>query len=231
MFLNYYSSMIILIPAIIFAMFAQGAVKRNYEKYSKVRNKRNISGAEAARRVLNQNGLTEIQINKIAGNLTDNYNPRNRTLNLSTKVYDDKTISSVSIACHEVGHAIQHANNYIPLMIRNGIVPVVNLASKASWPLIFVGIILSTRNEIGGLLFNIGVITFIVVILFHLITLPVELNASNRATNQMKELYLIDEEEIGGSKKVLRAAAMTYVAALAVAAANLIRILAIRGNR
>ncbi len=116
-------------------------------------------------------------------------------------------------------------------MIRNGIVPVVNLASKASWPLIFVGIILSTRNEIGGLLFNIGVITFIVVILFHLITLPVELNASNRAINQMKELYLIDEEEIGGSKKVLRAAAMTYVAALAVAAANLIRILAIRGNR
>lgn len=231
MFLNYYSSMIILIPAIIFAMFAQGAVKRNFEKYSKVRNRRNISGAEAARRVLNQNGLSEVQINKIAGNLTDNYNPRSRTLNLSAKVYDDKTISSVSIACHEVGHAIQHANNYIPLMIRNGIVPVVNLASKASWPLIFIGIILSTRNEIGGLLFNIGVVTFIVVILFHLITLPVELNASSRAISQMQELYLVDEEEIGGSRKVLRAAAMTYVAALAVAAANLIRILAIRGNR
>ncbi|MBK5253773.1 MAG: zinc metallopeptidase [Peptostreptococcaceae bacterium] len=231
MFLNYYSSMIFLIPAIIFAMAAQGAVKRNFEKYSKIRNQRNLSGAEAARRVLDQNGLSSIQINKISGNLTDNYNPRNKTLNLSSKVYEDKTISSVSIACHEVGHAIQHANNYVPLMLRNGIVPVVNIASKASWPLIFIGIILSTRNEIGGMLFNIGVITFIVVIIFHLITLPVELNASNRAIRQMEELYIVDEIEIKGSKKVLRAAAMTYVAALAVAAANLIRILAIRGSR
>ncbi|HKK95551.1 MAG TPA: zinc metallopeptidase [Anaerovoracaceae bacterium] len=231
MFLTYYSSMIILIPAIIFAMVAQASVKKSFAKYSKVRNMRNLSGAEAARRVLDANGLNDVVINKVPGNLSDNYNPKNRTLNLSQEVYNGKTISAVSVACHEVGHAIQHSRNYLPLTLRNSVVPVVSFASSASWPLIFIGIIMSTQSVMGGMLFDIGIITFAVVVAFHLITLPVELNASSRAINQMEESYIVTGEEINGSKKVLRAAAMTYVAALAVAAANLIRLLLIRGNR
>jgi len=231
MFLTYYSSMIILIPAIIFAMVAQASVKKSFAKYSKVRNMRNLSGAEAARRVLDANGLNDVVINKVPGNLSDNYNPKNRTLNLSQEVYNGKTISAISVACHEVGHAIQHSRNYLPLTLRNSVVPVVSFASSASWPLIFIGIIMSTQSVMGGMLFDIGIITFAVVVAFHLITLPVELNASSRAINQMEESYIVTGEEINGSKKVLRAAAMTYVAALAVAAANLIRLLLIRGNR
>jgi len=223
--------MIILIPAIIFAMVAQASVKKSFAKYSKVRNMRNLSGAEAARRVLDANGLNDVVINKVPGNLSDNYNPKNRTLNLSQEVYNGKTISAVSVACHEVGHAIQHSRNYLPLTLRNSVVPVVSFASSASWPLIFIGIIMSTQSVMGGMLFDIGIITFAVVVAFHLITLPVELNASSRAINQMEESYIVTGEEINGSKKVLRAAAMTYVAALAVAAANLIRLLLIRGNR
>jgi len=231
MFLTYYSSMIILIPAMILAMVAQASVKNNFAKYSKIRNMRNISGAEAARRVLDSNGLNSVVINKVPGNLSDNYNPRKRTLNLSQEVYDGRTISAVSVACHEVGHALQHSNNYIPLTLRNSIVPVVSFASSASWPLIIIGIVMSTQSVMGGMLFDIGIITFAVVVAFHLITLPVELNASSRAIDKMQELYIVTDDEIKGSKKVLRAAAMTYVAALAVAAANLIRLLLIRGNR
>jgi hypothetical protein len=231
MFLDYYSSMIILIPAIIFAMVAQASVKNNFAKYSKIRNYRNMSGAEAARRILDKNGLNTVVINRVPGNLSDNYNPANRTLNLSQEVYDGKSISSVSVACHEVGHAIQHSKNYIPLKLRNSIVPAVNFASSAAWPLIILGIIMSSQSVMGGVLFNIGVITFMVVVAFHLVTLPVELNASSRAIGEMREAYIITDEEITGAKKVLRAAAMTYVAALAVAVANLVRILLIRGNR
>ena len=190
-----------------------------------------MSGAEAARRILDKNGLSTIKINRVPGNLSDNYNPANRTLNLSQEVYDGKSISSVSVACHEVGHAIQHSKNYIPLKLRNSIVPAVNFASSAAWPLIILGIIMSSQSVMGGVLFNIGVITFMVVVAFHLITLPVELNASSRAIGEMREAYIITDEENTGAKKVLSAAAMTYVAALAVAVANLVRILLIRGNR
>ena len=226
-------TIIILIPAIIFAIAAQGMVNSAFNRYSNVRNSRGLTGSQAARRVLDNNGLSDVQIVPISGSLTDNYDPSDRVLNLSTNVYNVPSISAVSVACHEAGHAIQHSRGYVPLKIRNGIVPVVNFASKISWIMIFIGIILlfqssGSTSQIGSMLFDIGVIAFVAVIVFHLITLPVEFNASNRAIEQIEQLSLVAPEELPGAKKVLRAAAMTYVAALAMAVANLIRVLAIR---
>ena len=230
--MRYYGSMIILIPAIIFTMYAQSKVNSNFRRYSNIRNARNMTGAEAARRMLDANGLTNVQIEQIRGSLTDHYDPRKRVLRLSQSVYGVNSIAAVSVACHEAGHAVQHAESYKPLKIRNTIVPLVNFASGLTWPLVILGIILLANGSyMGDLLFNIGVITMLAVILFHTVTLPVEFNASSRALRQMDDLGIITEEENKGASKVLRAAAMTYVAALATAIANLLRILAIRGSR
>lgn len=230
--MTYYGSMIILIPAIIFTMYAQSKVNSNFRRYSNIRNARNMTGAEAARRMLDANGLTNVQIEQIRGSLTDHYDPRKRVLRLSQSVYGVNSIAAVSVACHEAGHAVQHAESYKPLKIRNTIVPLVNFASGLTWPLVILGIILLANGSyMGDLLFNIGVITMLAVILFHTVTLPVEFNASSRALRQMDDLGIITEEENKGASKVLRAAAMTYVAALATAIANLLRILAMRGSR
>ena len=232
MIMTYYGSMIILIPAIIFTMYAQSKVNSNFRRYSNIRNARNMTGAEAARRMLDANGLTNVQIEQIRGSLTDHYDPRKRVLRLSQSVYGVNSIAAVSVACHEAGHAVQHAESYKPLKIRNSIVPLVNFASGLTWPLVILGIILLANGSyMGDLLFNIGVITMLAVILFHTVTLPVEFNASSRALRQMDDLGIITEEENKGASKVLRAAAMTYVAALATAIANLLRILAMRGSR
>ena len=230
--MTYYGSMIILIPAIIFTMYAQSKVNSNFRKYSNIRNARNMTGAEAARRMLDANGLTNVQIEQTRGSLTDHYDPRKRVLRLSQSVYGVNSIAAVSVACHEAGHAVQHAESYKPLKIRNSIVPLVNFASSLTWPLVIIGILLLANGSyMGDLLFNIGVITMLAVILFHTVTLPVEFNASSRALRQMDDLGIITEEENKGASKVLRAAAMTYVAALATAIANLLRILAMRGSR
>lgn len=230
--MTYYGSMIILIPAIIFTMYAQSKVNSNFRRYSNIRNARNMTGAEAARRMLDANGLTNVQIEQIRGSLTDHYDPRKRVLRLSQSVYGVNSIAAVSVACHEAGHAVQHAESYKPLKIRNSIVPLVNFASSLTWPLVILGIVLLANGSyMGDLLFNIGVITMLAVILFHTVTLPVEFNASSRALRQMDDLGIITEEENKGASKVLRAAAMTYVAALATAIANLLRILAMRGSR
>ena len=230
--MTYYGSMIILIPAIIFTMYAQAKVNSNFRRYSNVRNLRNMTGAEAARRMLDASGLGRVQIEQVKGSLTDHYDPRKRVLRLSQSVYGVNSIAAVSVACHEAGHAVQHAESYKPLKVRNSIVPLVNFASSLTWPLVILGIILLANGSyMGDLLFNIGVIAMLAVILFHTVTLPVEFNASSRALKQMDELGIIAEEENTGAKKVLRAAAMTYVAALATAIANLLRILAMRGSR
>lgn len=228
----YDASIILLIPAIIFTMIAQGMVKANFAKYTKVRNIKGLTGEQAARRVLDANGLSEIPILRCSGKLTDHYDPRERTLSLSENVYDVKSIAAISVACHEVGHAIQHDIGYAPLTFRNGIVPVVNIMSTLSWPMAIIGIILLGYNgELGNTVFLIGIIGFLAVVVFHLVTLPVELDASSRAINQMDELGLITSEDRKGAKKVLKAAAMTYLAALFVAVANLIRILVIKNSR
>ena len=232
MWWGYYTSYYLLIPAILFTFYALAKVSSNFRRYSTIRNDRNLTGAQAARMVLDANGLRDVQIETVRGSLTDHYDPRGRVLRLSETVCNVNSIAAVSVACHEAGHALQHAQNYVPLKIRNGIVPVVNLASNLCWPLAIIGIILlGNGSYIGDTLFNIAVIAMLAVILFHAVTLPVEFNASRRALQQMEELGIVDDMELPGAKKVLRAAAMTYVAALATAIANLLRLLAIRGNR
>lgn len=230
--MGYYSSMIVLIPAMIFTMIVQGRIKRAYSRYSQVENSHRLTGAQAARMMLDANGLSGVPINILNGgdDLNNYFDPRSNSLNLSQAVYHTDSIAAMCIACHEVGHAIQHATNYAPVRIRNGIVPLVNLTSTFSWPLIMLGLIFSTSSRYGSLLFNLGALCFVFVILFHLVTLPVELNASNRALKQMTSIGMVSDFDYSGSRKVLHAAAMTYVAALATAVASLIRILLIRGS-
>ena len=229
--MSYSMSIIFLLAAIVITMGAQAKVSSNFNKYSRIKNRRGISGAEAARIVLDANGLEDVQIEQIRGTLTDHYDPRKRGLRLSQSVYGVDSVAAVSVACHEAGHAIQHAVSYAPLKIRNSIVPVVNVASRFSWLLIFIGIgLLYAGNYIGDMIFNIGVIAFVAVIIFHAVTLPVEFDASRRALKQMEAQGIIIEGEDSGARKVLGAAAMTYVASLAMAVANLLRILALRGR-
>ncbi len=229
--MSYSMSIIFLLAAIVITMGAQAKVSSNFNKYSRIKNRRGISGAEAARIVLDANGLEDVQIEQIRGTLTDHYDPRKRVLRLSQSVYGVDSVAAISVACHEAGHAIQHAVSYAPLKIRNSIVPVVNVASRFSWLLIFIGIgLLYAGNYIGDMIFNIGVIAFVAVIIFHAVTLPVEFDASRRALKQMEAQGIIIDDEDSGARKVLGAAAMTYVASLAMAVANLLRILALRGR-
>lgn len=227
----YYATGILLIPAIIFTLYAQMRVQSNFKKYSRVRNRRNLTGAQAARRVLDANGLGDVQIETVSGSLTDHYDPRAKVLRLSESVCNVNSVAAISVACHEAGHAIQHANGYAPLKIRNSIVPLANFASNFSWILVLIGVaLLAYGSYMGDMLFNIGILMMLAVIFFHTITLPVEFNASSRAIVQMEELGIVTEEENKGARKVLRAAALTYVAALAVAIGNLLRMLALRNR-
>lgn len=232
---GYDPTIILLIPAIILTMFAQAKVKSAFSRWSQVPGGTGLTGAQAARKVLDQNGLYDVPIVPVRGSLTDHYDPRDRSVHLSETVFNSDSVSAVGVACHECGHAIQHANGYFPLRFRDSIVPVVNFASQASWILIMIGLVLlfnqGSAGQMGDMIFNIGVIAFLIVILFHLITLPVEFNASRRAVAQIEAMQLVAPGNERGVKKVLKAAALTYVAALAVAVANLLRILAIRGRR
>lgn len=227
--MGYYSSMILLIPAIILTLYAQSKVQSAYRTYLNVANNRGVSGADVARAILDRNGLGNIPIYTIQGVLSDNYNPMRHTMNLSSDVYNGRTVASIAIAAHESGHALQHAEGYKLLQIRNSIVPVANIGSTLSWPLLIMGLLLGRS---GDFLFNLGIFMFLGVVAFHLITLPVELDASRRALVQLQEIGAVSSgQEVSGAKKVLDAAALTYVAALATAIANLLRMLAMRGNR
>ncbi len=223
---------IVLIPAILFTIFAQAKVKSAYGKYSKIPVKSGITGKQAARMILDNNGMKHVPILQIAGELTDNYNPKEDKMQLSAGTATESSIAAVAIAAHESGHAIQDGTNYSFLNFRIAMVPIVNFVSGASWPLILVGlmIIYAGSHTAGNLIFDIGIIMFVLVVLFHTVTLPVEFNASKRAVNQLVELNIIDESEIKGARAVLSAAALTYVAALATSILNLVRILLIRGR-
>ena len=233
MYYYYDYTWIVLLPAILFTFITQARINSAYRNYSKVRISTGITGYEAARRMMDANGLSDVTVNVLNGanSLVNFYDPKTKSLNLSREVYGSNSVASVCIACHEVGHAVQDATHYAPLAFRNGIVPVVNLTQMASWPLIFFGLIASTMSPYGSLLFLIGVGCFLFVILFHLVTLPVEFNASNRALEQMRVLGMVNEDDYVGSRAVLRAVAMTYVAALATAVASLLRVLLIAGRR
>ena len=224
---------IILIPAMLLVAFAQAKVTGNFQKYSQIRGGKGITGAQAARMMLDRNGLTNVEIRPVQGSLTDHFDPRTNTVNLSEPVYNSDSVSAVGVACHECGHAMQHAHNYFPLVFRNSIVPVVNIASSFSWILVIVGIMLIAMSEtpgLGDLILNIGIIAFLITVLFHLVTLPVELNASRRAVAQIHDMGLVVPENEPGVKAVLSAAALTYLGALVMAIANLLRILLIAGR-
>lgn len=222
-------TLIILIPAMILSFWAQSKVSGTYQKYSQVRCSRGYTGAEAARKMLNANGLSHVPLQTVQGTLTDHFDPRSNSISLSPTVANYPSISAVAVACHECGHAIQHNEGYSLLRLRDNLVPLVNITSGFSWPIVIIGMVMMASGyALGGTLFNIGVILFGLVVLFNLVTLPVELNASNRALDQMITLGIVDQSEQGAAKKVLAAAAMTYVAALTIAIANLLRLLVIR---
>ena len=233
MYYYYDYSWFVLIPALIFTVITQAMISSAYRTYSRGANSRGITGGDAARRMMDANGLGNVQIKIVNGgnSLVNFYDPKTKTLNLSREVYSTPSIASMCIACHEVGHAIQDATHYAPLTFRNNIVPLVNLTQMMSWPLIFFGLVVSTMSPYGSMMFLIGVGCFLFVILFHLVTLPVEFNASNRALEQMRVLNMVNENDYTGSREVLRAAAMTYVAALATAVSSLLRILVLAGGR
>lgn len=226
-------TIIILIPAMIFTFYAQSKVNSAYNRYATVRNRRGITGAQAARRILDSNGLQDVPIEVTNRRLSDHYDPRKRVMRLSPQVYNDPSIASVSIAAHEAGHAIQHAKGYTPLSFRNFLAPLVSVVSNLAWPILIVGLLIIGAGNIfqGNMIFNIGILCYATAVLFQAVTLPVEFNASNRAIQQMNELGIIYTEETTSAKKVLSAAALTYVAALAATIATLLRFLALRGRQ
>lgn len=226
-------TIIILIPAMIFTFYAQSRVNSAYSRYAAVRNRKGITGAQAARRILDSNGLQDVPIEVTNRRLSDHYDPRKRVMRLSPQVYNEPSIASVSIAAHEAGHAIQHAKGYAPLSFRNFLAPVVSVVSNLAWPILIVGLLIIGAGNLfqGNMIFNIGILCYASAVLFQSVTLPVEFNASNRAIQQMNELGIIYTEETASAKKVLSAAALTYVAALAATIATLLRFLALRGRQ
>lgn len=222
---------LLLIPGIILAAIAQYMVSSAYKKYSKVQTRNGLTGAQAAQMIMHGNNLNNVGIRQIGGELTDNYNPSTKMMNLSQPVAYGNSIASVGIAAHETGHALQHAQGYWPLKFRNAIVPVCNFASSASWFLFFMGLIFARSSQIGIYLMDAGIILFCVALLFYIITLPVEFDASNRAVKALRNQGLLEEDEIRGVKKVLTAAALTYVASMLMALLNLLRLIILRGNR
>lgn len=222
---------VLVLPAMLFAMWASARVNSTFEKYKKTRNVRGMTGADAARWVLDRNGLRNVRIEHIQGSLTDHYDPSANVVRLSDDVYSSTSTAAIGVACHEVGHAIQHATNYAPVKIRTAIVPITNIGAKLSVPLIIIGLLLSSMGDIFVMIAYIGCALFGLVTVFQLVTLPTEFNASSRALKTIEETNLLQGEELNQAKKVLSAAAMTYVAALAVSLAQLMRFLIIVGGR
>jgi len=221
---------LILIPGFILAAYAQYQVSSAYKTYSKVPTKTGITGADAARAILNNNDLKNVGIENIAGNLTDHYDPRGKVMRLSEGVSQKASIAAVGIAAHETGHALQDKDGYWPLRFRNIIVPISGFASNLAWPLFFLGFFFA-QTSWGYALMDLGIILFCLALVFTVITLPVEFNASSRAVRTLIDNHIIQPGEEVGVKKVLRAAALTYVAAALMAFLNLLRLLLLRGSR
>lgn len=217
----------LILISVVIAMVAQYKVKSTYSKYSRVRSDLGLTGAQAAQKILNMNGIYDVSIQHIAGDLTDNYNPRNKVLSLSDAVYNSTSIAAIGVAAHECGHAIQHDVGYAPLLIRNTIAPVVNIASSLSWIFIAAGLFFGMSPT----LIDVGIIMFSLAVLFELITLPVEFNASGRALTILSDSGMLYPDETSGAKKVLSAAAMTYVASALTAVLQLLRLIMLFGRR
>lgn len=212
---------------VIVSLIASAKVKSTYEKYSRVHSLSGMTGAEAAERILRNAGIYDVRIQRVSGHLTDHYDPRNKTLNLSDSVYGSTSVAAIGVASHEAGHAIQHATNYIPLKFRNSFVPVANFGSSLSWPLILLGLLLGSAHY----LVTIGIILFSFAVIFQLVTLPVEFNASNRAIRILDNSGILRGDEVRHARKVLSAAALTYVAAAATSVLQLLRLILLFGGR
>lgn len=220
----------LVLPAVIFAMWASAKVNSAFQRYSKVYSRNNITGREAAQMVLQENGVFGVQIERVSGNLSDHYDPRTNTIRLSDAVYNSTSTAAIGVAAHEAGHAVQYAKNYAPVKIRTAIVPITNIGSMLSMPLIFLGILLSSFGSQYAVIAYIGVACFGLCTLFQLTTLPTEYNASNRAIEAISSTAILTPEEQVGAKKVLSAAALTYVASLAVSLMQLLRLVLLVGR-
>lgn len=216
----------ILIVTVLITLIAQAFVSSSYSKYKKVKNKKGVTGAEVAREILAKNGLDNIYVVEVAGNLTDHYDPNRKTVRLSKDIYNGTSVAAIAVASHECGHAIQDKENYTFLKIRAALVPLVNFSSVAGYIAILIGILFSSLQ-----LFWIGILLEAVILVFQLVTLPVEFNASNRALKKIEEYDLVDLEELTGAKKMLRAAAFTYVASAATALLQILRLILIARDR
>lgn len=224
--INYTTAYFLCILAFIFAMICSARVKTTFAKYNKISSRSGMQAHQAARQILDNNGLFDVQIAHISGNLTDNYNPKTNTLSLSDSVYSSSSLAAIGVAAHECGHAIQHARGYLPIKVRTAIVPIVNIGSSAYWIVFLIGLVFN-----NDLLVNLGILLFALVVVFQLVTLPVEFDASRRAMKIIGEQLILDSDELPAARKTLTAAALTYVASLAVSLTQLLRLIARSNSR
>lgn len=220
---------VLVIIGVIICLGASAKMKSTFNKYSKVRSHSGMTGKEAAERVLRGAGIYDVRVEHISGNLTDHYDPRSKVLRLSDATYNSQSVAAVGVAAHECGHAIQHARHYAPLSLRSSLVPIANLGSTIAWPLILIGLLFNSQSS--QLFLNLGIIAFSLAVLFQIVTLPVEFNASSRAIKILGSTGMLYEDELNGTKKVLSAAALTYVAGAASAVLQLLRIILLSNNR
>lgn len=230
MFYYYFDpTYILVVIGAVICIAASARVNRTFAKYSKVRSRSGLTGREAAEQILRRNGIFDVQVIHIPGNLTDHYNPGKKTLGLSDSVYQSSSVAAIGVAAHECGHAVQHAAGYLPLTVRGALVPVANIGSTLAWPLILIGLLLNSQS--ADILIDLGILLFSAAVLFQLVTLPVEFNASRRAVQALESTGMLYPDETGEVKKVLGAAALTYVASAAAIILQLLRLLIITGGR
>lgn len=220
---------ILVIIGAVICLLASARVKSTFRKYNRVRSMSGMTGAQAAERILQAAGIYDVSVQHVSGELTDHYDPRNKVLRLSDSTYASPSVAAVGVAAHECGHAIQHQKSYVPLSIRSAIVPVANFGSAIAWPLIIIGMFITSNT--GTLLINIGILCFSLAVLFQLVTLPVEFNASSRAIRILGDTGILDSQELRSTRKVLGAAALTYVAGAAAAILQLLRLVILFGGR
>jgi len=223
--------LIIVLPCLLLSFWASSKVSRTFSRYSGQISSRRITGADAAQRVLRSNGVYNVRIERVSGKLTDHYDPKTNVIRLSDSVYDSPSTAAIGVACHEAGHAVQYAQNYFPIKIRSVIIPITNFGSKLAMPLILLGILFSSLGELSYTLVYLGIGCFALSLLFQLVTLPVEFNASRRAIEAIEQTDMLTSDEMVGAKKTLSAAAMTYVAAAAISFAQLLRLILLFGGR
>ncbi len=222
---------VLVLPCVLLSLWASWSVNSTFKKYSQQLSLRRITGAQAAQRVLSQNGVTGVRIERISGNLTDHYDPTTNVIRLSDSVYDATSTAAIGVACHEAGHAVQYAQNYAPIKLRSAIIPITNIGSRLAMPLILLGLVLTALEGLSFTLVYLGIACFGLSLVFQLVTLPVEFNASRRAMNAIENTGILTEEEQRGARKTLTAAAMTYVAATALSLAQVLRMILLYGGR